>query len=134
MKKLGIVLFGLLSFLTTSCDNDNAHEDGKWDDNIKLSKKTATFTSESNSITITTENDGWWLIGIALNKVQVDISNVNKTAKTFIVTNSEFQLERKDGKTIIITMNKNTTNAERILSIGLENGDYFDNINITQSK
>jgi hypothetical protein len=131
-KKLLPALFGLLSFFLISCNNDII--DGKWDDNIKLSQKTAAFSSESNSITITTENDSWWLGEIVLNKVLVDLSKVDKLSKNFIVTNSEFQVERKNGKTIIITMNKNTTSAERVLSIGLQNGDYFDTINVTQSK
>lgn len=131
-KKLLITLFGVLSFLLISCDNNNI--DGKWGDNIKLSQKTATVTSESNSITITTQGDSWWLNGIAMNKIQVDLGNLDKLSKNFVFTNSEFKVERKDGKTVIITMNKNTTNAERLLSIGLQDGDYFDNINITQSK
>ncbi|WP_426483727.1 hypothetical protein [Flavobacterium sp. 2] len=131
-KKLLLTLFGVLSFLLISCDNDNI--DGKWGDNIKLSQKTATVTSESNSITVTTQGDSWWLNGIAMNKVQVDLGNLDKLSKNFVFTNSEFKVERKDGKTVIITMNKNTTNAERLLSIGLQDGDYFDSINITQSK
>jgi len=31
-------------------------------------------------------------------------------------------------------MNQNTTNADRALSIGLQNGNYFDGVKITQSK
>ncbi|MTH16926.1 hypothetical protein [Flavobacterium sp. LC2016-01] len=136
MKNITITLLAILSFLTISCNNDKNDDIiiGKWEDNIKLSQKTATVTSESNSITITTQGESWWLNGIALNKVMIDLGKVDTFAKNFVVTNSEFQLERKNGKTIIITMNKNTTNAERVLSIALEDGDYFDNINITQSK
>ena len=44
-----------------------------------------------------------------------------------------FQLERNNGNTIIITMNQNTTNSERILYINLQGGDYFDGIKIIQS-
>ena len=134
------LIFGLLlsiMFLPlASCDSDKngPNIEGKWDDNIKLSQKTANFSSESNSITITSEYDGWWLNGIALNKVGVDLSNINKLSKDFVVTNSEFQVERKDGKTIIITMNKNATNAERVLSISLQNGDFFNSINVVQAK
>jgi hypothetical protein len=131
-KNLLLTLFGLLSLLLISCDNSNI--DGKTGDEIELSQKTATFSSESNSITITTGREGWWLEAISLNNVLVDLSKVDKLSKNFIVTNSEFQVERKDGKTIIITMSKNTTNAERVLTIGLEAGDYFDGIGITQSK
>ncbi len=134
------LIFGLLlsiMFLPlASCDSDKngPNIEGKWDDNIKLSQKTANFSSESNSVTITSEYDGWWLNGIALNKVGVDLSNINKISKDFVVTNSEFQVERKDGKTIIITMNKNATNAERVLSISLQNGDFFNSINVVQAK
>ena len=111
------------------------NEDGIWDDNIKLSQKTATLNSNENSITITTESTYWWLNGIFLNNNIIDLTNVDKLSKNFVITNPDFQVERKeDGKKIIITLNQNNTNSERILVISMQNGDYFDRVKIIQAK
>jgi len=137
MKK--IIIYGILAFIgffMNSCTkSENDEIIGKWDDNIKLSQKTATLNSNENSITITTESTFWWLSEISLNSKNIDLTNTEKISKNFVITNSDFQVERKeDGKKIIITLNENSTNSERILIVMLQNGDYFDSVKITQSK
>jgi hypothetical protein len=137
MKK--IIIYGFLALIgifMLSCTK-NADEDiiGKWDDNIKLSQKTATLSSNLNSITITTESIYWWLDGISLDNNNIDLSNIDRHSKNFVITNSDFQVERKeDGKKIIITLNQNNTNSERILVISMQNGDYYDGVKIIQAK
>lgn len=135
-KKLLMLLFGMFSVLFVSCSREE-HIDptiGLSEDNIKLSKKEASFTAESSTITITTEYKGWWVNGFALDKVRIDKGSVNLSAENFIFKNDVFEVERKNGNTLIVTMSKNTTGTERILNIGLQSGNYFDSINITQSK
>ncbi|RLJ74676.1 hypothetical protein [Pedobacter alluvionis] len=120
----------ILLLFTISCRK----QIGKWDDNIKLSQKTAILNSSKNSIIITTKSTGWWLNSIAYNNTIVDVRNIKETAMNFVVNHADFQVERKDGNKIIITMNENTTNVDRLLSVGLQNGNYFDGLTITQSK
>ena len=120
----------ILFFFTISCGK----QIGKWDDNIKLSQKTAILNSSKNSITITTKSTGWWLNSITYNNTIVDVRNIKEAAMNFVVNHADFQVERKDGNKIIITMNENTTNVDRLLSLGLQNGNYFDGLTITQSK
>ena len=137
MKK--IIVYGFLTliwiFMISCSTNGNEDPIGKWDDNIKLSQKTATVDSNENSITITTESTYWWLNGISLNNDIIDLTSVDKLSKNFVIINPDFQVERKeDGKKIIITLNQNNTNSERILVIGMQNGDYFDGIKIIQAK
>ncbi|SDC30076.1 hypothetical protein [Pedobacter soli] len=131
-KSIFYLLLTATLFFTISCNKGK--EIGKWDDNIKLSQKTASFSSNSNSITVTTETTGWWLDGITFNKANVDLKSIERTAQNFVVVQPDFKVERKDGNKMIITLNQNTTNADRLLSIGLQNGDYFDGVTITQSK
>lgn len=131
-KNIFYLLVTVALFFTISCNK--GREIGKWDDNIKLSQKTASFSSNSNSITVITETTGWWLEGITFNKANVDLKSIERTAQNFVVVQPDFKVERKDGNKIIITLNQNTTNADRLLSIGLQNGDYFDGVTITQSK
>ncbi|SHL85838.1 hypothetical protein [Flavobacterium chilense] len=131
MKELLIVLFCVFSLALVSCNNE---QDGKSGDNIKLSQRDVNFTSASNSVAITTKYGGWWLNEIALNKESVDLTNVDKISNSFTVTNSEFEVKRKDANTILITMNKNSTGTERILKVGIQRRNYYDGIKITQSK
>lgn len=115
--------------------SENEEIIGKWDDNIKLSQKTATLNSNENSITITTESTFWWLGGISLNNKNIELTDVDRLSKNFVITNTDFQVERKeDGKKIIITLNKNNTNSERILVVSMQNGDYFDGVRIIQAR
>ena len=137
MKK--IIIYGCLAliwnFMISCTASGNEEPIGKWDDNIKLSQKTATLNSNVNSITIATESTYWWLSGISLNNNSIDLTNVDKLSKNFVITNSDFQVERKeDGKKIIITLNQNNTNSERILVVSIQNGDYFDGVKLIQAK
>ena len=135
MKK--IIIHGFLTLIwifLISCSTIG-NENGKWDDNIKLSQNTVTLNSNENSITITTESTYWWLNGIYLNNNSVDIANVDKVSKNFVIINPDFQVERKEeGKKIIITLNQNNTNSERVLVISMQNGDYFDGVKLIQAK
>jgi len=131
MKKLLFCLFIFLTgFFVKSCDRN----DGDWDDNIKLSKKIVNFDSNPNSITITTQTKNWWIDAISLNGNDVNLTVTNTTQQNFVIDNSEFKVERKDGNKIIINMTENNTNFERTIKIGLQNGNYFDGIKITQAK
>lgn len=119
----------LATFFFISC------EKGIWKDNIKLSTKSLVFNSSQNLATITTESTFWWLNQISFNGNNVDLGDLDKVSKNFIVTEPDFTVERKeDGKKIVVTMNPNTTNAERKLLISLQSGDYFEGISVTQAK
>jgi hypothetical protein len=109
-------------------------KDGDWNDNIKLSQKELRFDSLENSAIITTEGDSWWISGIFFKDGQTfDLSNFDTTANNFTITESTFTLERKNGKEISIKLYENTTGFERILTVGLQAGNYFDGITIIQS-
>ena len=117
-----------------SCSNSKETPIGLWDDNIKLSQKEAQFTTENDSIVITTEGEWWWIHEISLNEnSNFDLSGIDTNAKNFIIDETEFKIERKNATEIHIEMTKNLTGSERVLIIGLEAGDYFDRIIITQS-
>ncbi len=136
-KKVLIALFGLFSFVFTSCSNDENTEDqiaGRTTDTIKLSQNEVNFSSASNSITITTQSKAWWLNGIGLNSDRIDVKKEDMLSENFKVIKSEFQVERKDGTNIIITFNPNKTNAERVLYVTLQAGNRFEQIRVLQSK
>ena len=128
--KRNIILI-LIIIINMSCSDS---KDGDWDDNIKLSQKELRFDSLENLAVITTEGDAWWISGIFFKDGQTyDLSNVDTTANNFTITESAFTLERKNGKEISIKLYENTTGSERVLTVGLQAGNYFDGITIIQS-
>lgn len=135
-KKVLMILLGMFSVLFVSCSSDEVKEQvaGTSDDQIKLSKKEATFSAEPNTITITTGESGWRVNGFALDKVKVDTGTVNLLAESFVFKNDDFEVEKKNKNTLAITMHKNTTAKDRLLTIGLQAGNYVEDISITQSK
>lgn len=133
MKKILIYIFiSLTGIFLNSCKKNNM--DGDWSDNIKLSQKSVQFNSTTNSITITTETTNWWLNRIALNGSDLDLENIKIHNKNFEITNPEFQINRKDGNKIIISVPENNSNNERTIIISLQNGNYYDGIIVNQSK
>lgn len=133
MKKILFYLFIYFTgILLNSCKKNIM--DGDWSDNIKLSQKSVQFNSTANSITITTETTNWWLNDIVLNGSSVDLENINIHGKNFEISNPEFQINRKDGNKIIISVPENNLNKERKIIIRLQNGNYFDGIIVSQSK
>lgn len=133
-KTTCLLILGIVVLISCTNNDDPNPIIGKWSDNIVLSQKSATLNSNTNSITITTKYSGWWIAGISLDNKYIDLKGINILSENLKIINADFQLERNNGNTIIITMNQNTTNSERILYINLQGGDYFDGIKIIQSK
>jgi hypothetical protein len=132
LKVLAIIMILISNF---SCSNSEPDQPiGLWKDNIKLSQKEAKLSAENNSILITTEGESWWLTDITLNGVNVELDKTITHRSNFVIEKTEFRMERKKDNEIHIQMTKNETGVERVLIIGLEDGDYFDRIKITQSK
>ncbi len=132
MKKIFKFNFIGIFILLISVSCSKSESDGKWDDNIKLSEKEVEFSAENNSILITTQGEWWWIDDINFDGIHIDFSNINTTQNNFIIEKPEFKIERRNKTEIHIDMYENTTGSIRVLYIGLEAGDYFDSIKITQ--
>lgn len=128
MKKL-LLLISL--FTMFSCSKDTPI--GIWDDNIKLSQKEVEFDANENSIAITTEGEWWWIVSIKFDEEYVNLEGLDTSSDDFIIEESEFTIERKNATEIYISMSENLGDTSRVLGIGLEAGDYFDHIKVTQS-
>jgi hypothetical protein len=128
------LIFGIISILMLILASCNSNEpDGKWDDNIKLSEKEVTISAASKALIITTKGTWWWINGIALDDDwSYDISDIDTSKEDFLIEENEFTIERKNATEIHISLTENKTNVERILTIGLQAGNYFDGIKIIQ--
>jgi hypothetical protein len=131
MKKALILIFSTILFY--SCNTEDPI--GKWDDNIKLSKKKVEFSAQENTVTITTKGSSWWIDNIKLDDTNImHQTNLDDPSETpYQVTEESFVLVRPDKTTLHITMSENRTGKERVLIISLQAGNYFDYITIKQS-
>ena len=128
MKK--IITFTVLFLIVLSCEDS---KDGDWDDNIKLSQKEVQFSSAQNNVEITTEGTGWWIGEISMDGELFDLNGIDTTKENFTIAENEFSIERKNSTEIYISMQQNPNESVRVLIIGLQSGNYFDGIKITQS-
>jgi len=131
MKKL--ITFCLLIILIIalySCGKPK----GLWDDNIHLATKTAVFSASGDSITIKTGGDWWWISDISVDdKWYSHFIEVNVQVDRYTIKQDCFEVEHRDKNTLFIKVTANPNNVKRIVTVGLEAGDYFDRVTITQN-
>ncbi len=132
MQKIVILILAIFIFFSCS---DKKDLDGDWSDNIKLSTKNVDFTALTDSVTITTEGEGWWIEGICFTDSTYSYNNqddINLASDSFSIKEDAFTIERRDATTLFVKINENHSGMERIMSITFEYGDYFDHVTITQ--
>jgi hypothetical protein len=106
---------------------------GKWDDNIHLSAKTAEFSASGDSVIIKTGGSSWWISDISVDTVCFyGFKDVNLLSDNYSIKQDCFVVERRDKNTLFIKAEANPLNVKRIITVGLEAGDYFDRVTITQ--
>lgn len=106
---------------------------GKWDDNIHLSAREFTFNAQGDSAVIKTEGTSWWISDIAVDTTYYyGFTDVNMQADKYSIKKDCFVVEHRDRKTLFVKVNANPLNVKRVITIGLEAGDYFDRVTITQ--
>jgi len=132
MKKTLILIISL--FFLLSCA-DKQDPEGLWDDIIQLSTKSARLKATTDSVTITTGGDWWWINGIEFNDstyIYYNREDIDLESDNYSIQENCFLVERRDKNTLFVQLDENTTGNERSLIISLEAGDYFDNVVIHQ--
>jgi len=133
MKNAMILTLGII--ILSSC-SDKEEIIGKWDDNIKLSTKNVELTSKTDSVTITTEGDWWWIDAISFEDSTYSYygrEDINLESDSYSIIEEQFLVERRDKNTLFVKINENNIEKERVMNITFEAGDYFDYVNIKQS-
>ena len=124
-----ILLLAAVAF--TSC----SEKEGICDDNIEILQKTAQLQSSSDSIIISTQEGGWWLSDASLDgSYLAAIDSIDTTFDNFEINTSSVTITRINSRQLKIKMSQNLTSEERILEIGLQSGNCFDRLTITQAK
>ena len=130
-KVINIGLTVIIVLAAMSCDF--ARSEGDWDDNIHLSTKSVDLPAEATSTMITTGETGWWVESYGWNGDWSSAVGDDTIEENFIIEAEEFTIERRNGTEIHITLTENPTSDERVLVISLQNGNYFDDVTITQA-
>lgn len=128
-KSLALSLLIIFSSTLISCIS----EIGKWDDNIKLSVREAEFNTSGDSILITTKGSWWWITDISVDTVYYyGFTGDNPDAESYSIKQDNVTVERRNKTTLFIKSGENPKNKTRKITVGLEAGDYFDRVIITQ--
>ena len=106
---------------------------GCQEDTIGLSKNEVNFSSDKNSITLTTEGKDWWLSEINYKGNELDFKPTDTSLKQYKIENPEFTFERINATEIFIQMNKNSSKKERNLRFTLSHLNYVTLLNFKQS-
>jgi hypothetical protein len=107
---------------------------GKWDDIIKLSVKNVEFGAENDSVTITTEDEWWWVTHVRVNdEIFYVPDSINTESDHYSISQDCYVVERRDKHTLFIKADANTTGSQRTIKVALEAGDYFDGVVVTQA-
>jgi hypothetical protein len=135
MKRiLNLILLIIIALTLYTCSKINHRKDGDWDDNIHLSDKTVVFKATSDSVIIKTEGSWWWVCNISVdNKYYYGFEGIDLQADNYIIKQDCFVVERRDKNTLFIKAEANPNNAKRVIIVGLEAGDYFDRVTVTQN-
>ena len=132
-NRLFILSFIFIIFVSISCTDEDEF-DGLWEDNIKLSTKTVEFDANANSVVVTTEGKWWWVSCVTVDgKIYTIPANVHPNSCGYSIEQDCFVVERRDENTLFISVDKNCMNKKRVVCVGLEAGDYFDWVTVTQS-
>lgn len=130
MKK--IITFDLIIILIAafySCSKPK----GIWDDNIHLSTKNASFSASGDSVTIKTGGDWWWISDVSVDSTwYYDFTGVDLQSDSYKIKQNCFDVERRDKNTLFIKVDANPNNVKRIITVGLQAGDYGDRVTVTQ--
>ena len=128
-KSLTYYLLIILIVALYSCSKPK----GLWDDNIHLSTKTAEFSASGDSITIKTVGNWWWVSDISVDTTwYYRFTDIDLQADSYTIKQDCFDVQHRDKNTLFIKVTANHNNVKRIITVGLEAGDYFDRVTITQ--
>jgi hypothetical protein len=131
IKRINLIILLTIGFF--SCSKISERKDGDWDDNIHLSTKTAEFNASGDSIIIKTGGNWWWISDISVDSTwYYSFTDVDLQSDNYTIKQGCFDVQRRDKNTLFIKVDANPNNVKRIITVGLEAGDYFDRVIVTQ--
>ena len=131
--KRDLILVIIFAIALSSCTKIVERKLGDWDDNIHLSTKTVELSSSRDSVTIKTGGSWWWITDVSVdNTWYYGFTGVDMQADSYSIKKDCFVVERRDKNTLFVKVEANPNSIKRVITVGLEAGDYFDRVTITQ--
>lgn len=124
----------LIAFVVVVCScSDKTTKVGDWSDNIQLSAKSVVLSASSDSVVLKTGGSSWWITDVTVGDVHFNNHMyVGHETDTCSIKHDGFVVVRRDKSTLVIKVDENLLAVQRIITVGLEAGDYFDRVTITQ--
>lgn len=116
---------------TKERDENNPSQDGKWEDVIGLSQKSAEFYWRGDTVTILTDGPSWWMNAVEVNGTVHKPTEEQKDAQIKgqeVILKYDWLTIRTAFKKIELIADLNEVSQERTFNINLQSGDYFDHI------
>jgi hypothetical protein len=131
MKNLLLLMLVVIALAISSCSD--TRKDGDWDDVIKLSSKSVELSALADSVTIKTGGSWWWVTNVSVDgKYYNGFAGVDLLSDSYSIRQDCFVVERRDKNTLFIKVEANPNSVKRTITVGLEAGDYFDGVVVTQ--
>lgn len=106
--------------------------ENRWTDNIELSAKEAIFSSQTDSIEISTEGTQWWINDINADGRYI-YSDSSEVVKDYVRFDGDwFTVEKQGKQKLIVKVSENKSKNSRKMVITVEAGNYFEYINVLQ--
>ncbi len=130
IKKILVLSLSFLLFIAlSSCGRVK----GVWEDNIHLARKSVTFNARGDSIIISTLGSWWWITDIGMDSTYYyHFKNIDQSKDYYSIKENGIVVGRRGRRGLFIKAGANPHHVQRIISVGLEAGDYFDRVIITQ--
>ena len=113
-------------FVSHSCIKEEI--DGDCTGNINPQNRNVTFSSEEDSTIVTTKRDFWWIDGV--NNENEYLYSISENRDT--VVGEWFIITKTSNNSLKIKVSKNISTEKRHLQIGLQAGNCFDHVAVTQ--
>lgn len=121
------VLIIILTFVFFSCNSDKSNDiSGKWEDCIQLSTHEISIPASGGIDKVNTMYPGW-----VFKFAKVNGEIIKPTGNTIV---GDWFMVEKVGREIRIQIEKNSSDSERSVVIGLRSGDFSDALSINQEK
>lgn len=85
---------------------------------------------------ITTGGDWWWIDAVTVNNKSYKFYNsedIDLESDNYVIKQDCFVIERRDKNTLFIKLEENPSGVERVTSVTLQAGNYFDRVTIRRA-
>lgn len=128
---MSALLVGCLVFFTSCCEIEITAPDGEWDP-IKLTKSNFSASPNGDTLRCRFKNySSGWFTNVEVNGQYLDIHPSDSLFNPKSIKCEVLKAETR-GKDICIIVGPNTTSSHRYIKVGIECGDAFSHISISQ--